>query len=146
MKKIGEKAFDMQDPTKKTKRVSAEHIQFMYPAEYYLTTLSQKEIFGRTAKYINHPDLMPDLYKDLEETELNKTEADHSGVQKDPTNPNNVIHYYNLHSRMAHRLKLDCEYGKTFRELKSKWKSFEVRSKITVKENRGMYLLIKWNS
>ena len=36
----------------------------MYPVEYYLTALPQKEIFGRTAKYINHPNLMPDLYKD----------------------------------------------------------------------------------
>ena len=65
VKKIGEKAFDVQDPTGKMKRVSAEHIQFMYPVEYYLTTLPQKEIFGRTAKYINHADLMLDLYKDL---------------------------------------------------------------------------------
>ena len=72
MKKIGEKAFAVQDPTGKMKRVFAEHMQFMYAAEYYLTALSQKEIFGRTAKYNNHSDLMPDLYKDLEETNKNK--------------------------------------------------------------------------
>ena len=32
VKKIGEKVFDVQDPTGKIKRMSAEHIQFMYPA------------------------------------------------------------------------------------------------------------------
>ena len=37
----------------------------MYPAEYYVTALSQKEMFRRTAKFINHPSLMSDLYKDL---------------------------------------------------------------------------------
>ena len=51
----------MQDPTQKIKRVCAEHIQFMYPAEHYMKALPQKEIFGRTAKYINHPHLTPDL-------------------------------------------------------------------------------------
>ena len=69
VKKIREKAFDMQDHTRKINRVSAEHIQFIYPLEHYLTALPQKKIFGWTDKYINHPDLMPDLYKDLEETE-----------------------------------------------------------------------------
>ena len=37
----------------------------MYLAEYYVTALPQMEMFGRTAKFINHPSLMPDLYKDL---------------------------------------------------------------------------------
>ena len=59
----------MQDPTRKIKRVSAEHIQFMHPVEHYLTALPQKEIFGRTARYIHNPDLMLDLYKQLEMTE-----------------------------------------------------------------------------
>ena len=49
----------------KVKRVSAQHLQFMYPAEYYVTTLPQMETFGRTTKFINHPSLMPDLYEDL---------------------------------------------------------------------------------
>ena len=86
VKKIEEKAFDVQNPTGKIKRVSAEHVQFMYAAEYYLTDLPQKKIFGRTAKYINHPDLMPDLYKDLEVTELDRRQADHTGMQNDPNN------------------------------------------------------------
>ena len=38
----------------------------MNPAEYYVTALPQMEMFGRTAKFINHPSLMPDLYKDLD--------------------------------------------------------------------------------
>ena len=38
----------------------------MYPAEYYVTALPQVEMFGRTAKYLNHPSLMCDLYKDLD--------------------------------------------------------------------------------
>ena len=77
----------------------------MYPAEHYLTALLQKEIFGRTTKYINHPYLMPDMYMDLEETEIDKRQADHSSMQNDPNHPNNATHDYNLHLRMACRLK-----------------------------------------
>ena len=76
----------------------------MYPAEHYLTALPQKEIFGRTAKYINRPDLMPGLYKDLGETEIDRKQGDHSSMQNDPNLSNNATHNYNLHSRMAHRL------------------------------------------
>ena len=68
VKKIRKKAFDVQDPIGKIQRVSAEHMQFIYPAEYYLIALPQNKNFGRTVKYINHPNLMPDLYEDLEET------------------------------------------------------------------------------
>ena len=57
----------MQDPTDKVKRVSVLHPQFMYPAEYYVTALPQIEMLGRTAKFIKHPGLMPDLYKDLDD-------------------------------------------------------------------------------
>ena len=57
----------MQDPIGKMKRVSARHLQFMYPAEYYVTALPQIEMFERTAKFINHPDLIPNLYKDLDD-------------------------------------------------------------------------------
>ena len=67
IKKIGDKAFDVQDPTGKVKRVSAWHLQFMYPAEYYVTALPQKKMFERTAKFINHPNLIPNLYKDLDD-------------------------------------------------------------------------------
>ena len=105
MEKIGEKAFDVQDPTGKIKRVSAEHIQLMYPAKHYLTALPQKEIFGRSPKYVNHPNLMSDLYKDLGETEIDKRQANHSGMQNDPNHHNNTTHNYDLHSRMACRLK-----------------------------------------
>ena len=61
IKKIGDKSFDVQDPTGKVKRVSARHLQFMYPAEYYVITFPKKEMFGRTTKFINHPDLIPNL-------------------------------------------------------------------------------------
>ena len=39
----------------------------MYHAEYYVTALPQMEMFGRTAKFIIHPSLMPDLCKDLDD-------------------------------------------------------------------------------
>ena len=39
----------------------------MYSAEYYVTALPVMEMFGRTAKFSNHPDLIPDLYKDLDD-------------------------------------------------------------------------------
>ena len=42
----------------------------MYSVEHYMTALPQMEIFGRTAKYINHPDIMPDMYKESEKVEL----------------------------------------------------------------------------
>ena len=48
---------------------------------------------------------MPDLYKDWEETEVNKRQADHTGMQNDTNIPNSGTHDYNLHSRMAHKLK-----------------------------------------
>ena len=65
IKRISDKSFYMQYPTCKVKRVSAQHLQFMYPAEYYVTALPKVEMFVRTAKSINHPSVMPDLYKDL---------------------------------------------------------------------------------
>ena len=74
----------------------------MYPAEYYLTALPQKEIFGRTAKYINHPNLIPDLYKDSGETD--KKQRDHSSMQNDSGHSDNTTHNYNLHSRAVHQL------------------------------------------
>ena len=55
MKRIGDKSFDMQDPTGKVKRVSAQHLQFMYLAEYYVTALPQMEMFGRTANSLTTP-------------------------------------------------------------------------------------------
>ena len=69
MKNIGKKVFDVQEPTGKMNRVSAEYMQFMYSAEYYLTVLPLKEMLGRTAKYINHLDVMLDLFNDLRKTD-----------------------------------------------------------------------------
>ena len=37
----------------------------MYPAEYLVTALPIMEMFGRSAKFINHPSLTPDLCKDF---------------------------------------------------------------------------------
>ena len=45
IKKIGDKSFDVQDSTGKVKRVSARHLQFMSPAEYYVTALPKMEMF-----------------------------------------------------------------------------------------------------
>ena len=55
IKKIGDRSFNVQDPTGKVKRVSARQLQFMYPAKYYVTALPQVEMFWRTVKFINHP-------------------------------------------------------------------------------------------
>ena len=67
IKKIGDKSYHVQDPTGKVKRVTARILQFMYPAEYYVAALLQIQMCGRTVKFINHPCLMPDLYKDLDD-------------------------------------------------------------------------------
>ena len=45
---------------------------------------------------------MPDLYKDLEET--NEKQEDHFSKQDDPKNSDNVTHNYSLQSRTAHRM------------------------------------------
>ena len=50
IKRTGDKSFKMQGPTGKVKRVSVWHLQFMYPAEYYVTSLPRMEMFQRTAK------------------------------------------------------------------------------------------------
>ena len=90
----------MQDPTGKVKRVSARYLQFMNPAEYYVTALHQMEIFGRTAKFINHPGLMPDLYKDLDDDR--HTAVDKQTVSTKSTrhvamgHPQPTPHSYNL--------------------------------------------------
>ena len=49
--KVGDKSSNVQDPTGKVKRVSARNLQFMYPAEYYVTAAPQIEMFRRTAKF-----------------------------------------------------------------------------------------------
>ena len=75
IKKIGDKEFNVQDLTSKVKRVSAWHLQFMYPAEHYMTALPQEKMFGRSAKCINNTDLIPNLYKGLDDdryTAVNK--------------------------------------------------------------------------
>ena len=57
----------MQDPMGKVKGVSAQHLQFMYLAECYVTTLPQIEMFGRTTIFINHPGLMLTSIKTLDD-------------------------------------------------------------------------------
>ena len=72
----------------------------MYPADYYVRTLPQIEIFGRTAKFINHPGLVPDLYKDLDDDR--HTAGDKQTVSTKPTrnvamgHPQSSPHNYNL--------------------------------------------------
>ena len=85
IKNIGDKSFNVQDPFSKVKRVSARHLQFMYPAEYYVTALPQIEIVGRTAKFINNPSLMPDLYKDLHDDR-------HTAVDKETVPTKSTMH------------------------------------------------------
>ena len=72
----------------------------MYPAEYYVTALSQMEMFGRTAKFINHPGLMPHVYKDLDDDK--HTAVDKQTVSTKSTrhtamgHPQSTPHSYNL--------------------------------------------------
>ena len=55
VKKIGDKSFNIQDPTSKVKRVSARHLQFMHPAEYYVTALPQIEMLGEQQNSLMTP-------------------------------------------------------------------------------------------
>ena len=100
IKKIDDKSFDVQDPTGKVKIVSARHLQIMYPAEYYVIALPQVKMFGRTANYINHPNLIPNLYKDLDDDRY--TSVDKQTVSTKSTrhvamsNTQLTSHSYNL--------------------------------------------------
>ena len=67
----------------------------MYPAEYYVTTLPQIEMFRRTVKFINHPGLKPDLNKDLDDgrhTAVDKNQYQQSQLGMLPQ----VIHIQHL--------------------------------------------------
>ena len=80
----------MQDPTGKVKKVYAWHLQFMYLAEYYVTALPQIEMFRRTAKFVNHPSLMPHLCKDL-------NDDNHSAVDKQTVSTKSTKHVATSH-------------------------------------------------
>ena len=73
----------------------------MYPAEHYVTALSQMEMFGKTAKFINHANLVPNLYKDLDYDR--HTAVDKQMVLTESTRhvamsyPHLTPHGYNLH-------------------------------------------------
>ena len=41
--------------------VSIQHLQLLYPAEHMLSNLPNITSFGCSTKYINHPNLMPNL-------------------------------------------------------------------------------------
>ena len=60
-KKILDKAFDVQDSAGKVRQVSIQHLQLLYPMEHPLINLPDTTSFGHTTRYINHPNLMPDL-------------------------------------------------------------------------------------
>ena len=60
-KKISDKAFDVQDSAGKVRQVSIQHLQLLYSTEHMLTNLLDITLFGHTTKYLNHPNLMPDL-------------------------------------------------------------------------------------
>ena len=65
-----------------------------------MTALPQMGMFGRTAKFINHPSLVPDLYKDLDDDR--HTTVDRPTVSTKSTrhvamgHPQPAPHIYNL--------------------------------------------------
>ena len=52
-----DKAFHIQDDAGKVRCTSIQHLQLLHPAEHVLTHLPNKTSFGRTMKYINHPNI-----------------------------------------------------------------------------------------
>ena len=94
IKQIGDKSFDVQDTTGKVKRVSARPLQFMYPAEYCVTALPQMEMFGGTAKFINHNSLMSGLYKDLDD-------GRHTAVDKQTVPMKSIRHVAKGHLQLT---------------------------------------------
>ena len=97
IKKIGDKSFNEQDSAGKVKRVLARHLQLMYPAEYYVTSLPQMEMLRTTAKFINHPNLIPDLYKDLDDDRHKAVDKQTMSTRHVATsNPQLTSYGYNL--------------------------------------------------
>ena len=61
VRKIQNKAFDVSDNLWKINRVSMWHLQLLHTTEHMLTNLSDINSLGWATKYINYPNLMPDL-------------------------------------------------------------------------------------
>ena len=41
--------------------MSIQHLELLYPTKHMLTNLHDITSFGHGTKYINHPNIMPDL-------------------------------------------------------------------------------------
>ena len=59
---ISDKAFDVQESTGKVRHESIQHLQLLHPTEHVLTHLPHITSVGCMMKYINHPNLMPNLH------------------------------------------------------------------------------------
>ena len=51
----------IQDTTEHVRQVSVADIQLLLPAEHIVSPLLNDKAFERTFKFINHPNLMPNL-------------------------------------------------------------------------------------
>ena len=59
---ISDKAFDVHDSAGKVKWVSIQLLKLLHPTEHVLRWLPYITSFGWLMKYINHPNLMPNLH------------------------------------------------------------------------------------
>ena len=59
---ISDKDFEVQDSAGKFGCLSIQHLQLLYLAERILIHLPDMNSFGRTMKYTNDPNLMPNLH------------------------------------------------------------------------------------
>ena len=64
-KRISDKVFGIQGIAVKIRWVCIQHLQLLYPMEHILTHLSHRTSFGQTMKYINHPNLLPNLHTSM---------------------------------------------------------------------------------
>ena len=55
VKKVGDRAVDLQDNFGNIHQAHIDDIQTMYPVNFFLSYLPPTNLFGRTAKYINDP-------------------------------------------------------------------------------------------
>ena len=59
---MSNKAFDGHDSAGKLRHVSLQHLQLLHLAEHVLIHLPEMTSFGRIMRYINQPNLIPNLH------------------------------------------------------------------------------------
>ena len=58
---ISDKVFDVQDSTGKVRHMCVQYLQLLHPTQHVLTHLSDLTSLGWMMRYLNYPNLIPNL-------------------------------------------------------------------------------------